>query len=111
MSKDAYINLLSSLQIPINEGIQNDNDKDVYPRIVFWEMAWDPIASSNDVYETKVTYQTSFFSRNPRDLKLLDLRTKLFNNNIYPTIYHEYIEESDYFHSYFSIELLENINE
>ena len=73
MNKDTYINLLKSLQIPINEGIQNDNDKDVYPRIVFWEMAWDPITSSDDVYETKVTYQTSFFSRNPRDLKLLEL--------------------------------------
>ncbi len=109
MTKDDYVNLLKKLNITVNEGIQNDKNQNNYPRIVFWDIAWTPQTASNEVYNTQVTYQTSFFSRNSRDKKLLELKKILNENKIFPTIYHEYIQESNYFHSYFSIDLLENL--
>lgn len=109
MNKNELVELLKSLEIPVNEGIQNDNDTNIYPRIVFWEYGWDPIIASDKEYDTKVIYQISFFSRFPRDKKLLELRNKLKDENIFPYIEHEYIEDKRYFHSFFPIEVAENI--
>ena len=110
MTKQEYIEILQSLEIPINEGIQNDKNTDVYPRVVFWDIAWEDIMASNSEYDTKVTYQTSFFSRHPRDLKLIQLKKKLNEKGIGLFIQHEYIQDERYQHSYFAIEVLENIN-
>lgn len=110
MKKEEYIALLKELNIPINEGIQNDKDTNVYPRIVFWEIAWDDVMASETSYDTKVTYQTSFFSRVPRDPKLLELKKLLNSKGIGLFVEHEYIQEEKYHHSYFPIEVVEDIN-
>ncbi len=109
MTKAELINLLNKLNIPVNEGIQNDKDTNVYPRIVFWEYGWESIVASDKEYNTKVIYQISFFSKNPRNNKLLELKRELNNQKIFPYIEHEYIQKEKYFHSFFPIEVVENI--
>lgn len=109
MDKEKFISLLSELNIPISEGIQNDTNSNQYPRVTFWEYVWESIIASGEKYNTKVTYQVSFFSNNPRELKLLELIEKLNFERINPIVYHEYIQSDRCFHSYFSIEILENL--
>lgn len=109
MNKQELLELLNELKIPINEGIQNDNNVNVYPRIVFWEYGWEPITASNEEYNTKVIYQVSFFSKNPRNEKLLELKRSLNNKKIFPYIEHEYIQKEKYFHSFFPVEVIEKI--
>lgn len=109
MNKQELEELLNKLGIPVNEGIQNDKDTNVYPRIVFWEYGWEHIVASNEEYNTKVIYQISFFSKNPRNEKLLELKKELKKRKIFPYIEHEYVQKEKYFHSFFPLEVLENI--
>lgn len=109
MNKEELVKLLEKLGIPINEGIQNDKNTNSYPRIVFWEYGWDSIVASDQEYNTKVIYQISFFSKQPRHAKLLELKRKLNEKKIFPYIEHEYVEKEQCFHSFFPIEVLENI--
>lgn len=109
MNKQKLIEILTSLGIAVNEGIQSDKDTNVYPRIVFWEYGWDPLVASDKEYNTKVIYQISFFAKQPRDAKLIELKRKLNELKIFPYIEHEYIQKEKYFHSFFPIEVLENI--
>ena len=109
MTKKELIDLLKELDIPINEGIQNDKDKYTFPRIVFWEYVWSPIVASDTEYNTTVTYQISFFSNKPRDEKLIKLKNLLNKKHLYPTIEHEYVKENKMFHSFFPVEVIEKI--
>lgn len=109
MNKQELVKLLKKLGISVNEGIQNDQNTNVYPRIVFWEYGWDPIVASDKEYNTKVIYQISFFSKEPRDEKLLELKRELKNKKIFPYIEHEYVQKDKYFHSFFPLEVFENI--
>ncbi|WZU02690.1 hypothetical protein MGH68_07285 [Erysipelothrix sp. D19-032] len=43
MDKSKLIEVLKSLGIPVNEGIQNDNDVNKAPRIVLFEYLWTDI--------------------------------------------------------------------
>lgn len=109
MNKTEYIALLTSLAVPFNEGIQNDTNKNADPRIIFWDYVWNPIVASNKKYNTTVTYQTSFYSKTPRHEKLLELISKLAAKQIYVVVYHEYNQEDKIHHSYFALEVLENV--
>lgn len=109
MNKQRLVEILNSLDIPVNEGIQNDNAIGKFPRIVFWEYNWESILASDEEYDTTVTYQVSFFSNVPRDKKLIELRNKLKEEKIFQNIQHEYIQEEQYFHSFFSVEVVETI--
>ena len=109
MNKEELIEILESLNIPINEGIQNDKDTNGDPRIVFWEYGWEPITASGTEYDTNVIYQVSFFSEEPRHEKLIQLKNELKKKKITPYIEHEYIQKEKYFHSFFPIEVRENI--
>lgn len=109
MEKEDLIKIFKELDIPTNEGIQNDTDTNKYPRIVFWEFLWVPIGASGEKYNTKVTYQVSFYSKKPRDEKLLKLKEKLNEKGINPIIEHEFAEKKRDIHSYFAIEVLENV--
>lgn len=109
MNKMELATLLDSLGIQVNEGIQNDGSTKVYPRIVYWEYVWEPLTASGTEYDTNVTYQISFFSKIPREPKLLELRNELKKINLFPIIQHEYIQEDKLFHSYFALEVLENV--
>ena len=109
MTKEKFIELLKEIKIPLNEGIQNDKSTGIFPRIVMFEFVWDDLSASDETYTTAVTYQISFFSNVPRDPKLIELKHILNTNNIKPIINHEYIEDEKYFHSFFSVDLLEDI--
>ena len=109
MNKNDLEELLGKLNIPVNEGIQNDSNTNADPRIVFWEYGWEPVVASNNEYNTKVIYQISFFSRIPRHPKLLELKKELNQKKIFSYIEHEYVKDKKCFHSFFPVEVLENI--
>lgn len=109
MTKEELEEIFEDLNISYNEGIQNIEKNDIYPRIVFFDYVWEPFLASGQNYNTKVTYQISFFSFKPRNPVLLKLKENLSLKNLNPTIYHEFIKETREFHSYFSLEVLENI--
>lgn len=109
MTKQELTTLLQSLGIPVAEGIQSDKDAYTYPRIVFWDYVWEPLTASGDEYDTNVTYQISFFGSIPRDPKLIELKTKLNQKNIFPMFQHEYIDKDKCFHTFLAVEVLEKI--
>lgn len=109
MKKNELISLFKKLDIVFNEGIQFMEQNDSYPRIVFFEYLWEDILASGNNYTGLVNYQISFRSLQPRDPKLIELKKLLNGNNIHPKISHEYIKDKREFHSYFSIEVLENV--
>lgn len=109
LNKEEMKKLIESLGIPYAEGIQHMEDNNSNPRIVYFETVWEPITASGDDYNTKVTYQTSFFSNIPRDPSLLKLKKKLSGKNINPIIYHEYLKSKRTWHSFFKIEVVENL--
>ena len=109
MTKYEFEKILDSLRIAVAEGINKDKDTNIFPRIIFWEIFWDFLQASSKNYDTVVTYQISFFSKTPRDQKLLDLTKKLLDLGIVIQVSHEYIQNERYFHSYFSLDLLEDV--
>lgn len=109
MTKEELDQLLKSLDIPVNEGIQNDINTNAPHRIVYWEFIWESITASGSNYKYLVTYQISFFSQIPRDPILLKLIKKLNEIGINPRVEHEYDEEKKCFHSFFAIEVTETL--
>lgn len=109
MTKERLVEIIKSINITYDEGITKDKNKNIYPRIVLWEYYWEPLTASNQEYDTNVTYQISFLSNISRDKKLLELKSLLAENGIFPNISHEYIEKDKCWHSYFPIEVLEKI--
>lgn len=112
ISKEKFLSIIESLNIPFNEGIQEDFVES-NPRVIFWDYTWEPVLASGIAYNTICTYQVSFFSDiPPRDSeKLLMLLKMLLKFNINPLVNHEYVEKDRTWHSYFSIDLLENLLE
>lgn len=110
--KETFVSILESLNIAFNEGIQEDFTN-ISPRLVFWDYAWEPISASGTTYNTICTYQVSYFDDMPprNSKKLITLLKELLKFNIKPLVNHEYIEKDKTWHSYFSIDLLENILE
>ncbi len=104
--KEDLVGILKSIGIAVNEGVSSVTNSNTYPRLVYWEFSWDYVKASGGVYKDVDTYQVSFFSRVPRDPKLLELRKVLKENKLFPQIQHEYVEEKKMHHSYFSIEVL-----
>lgn len=109
MSKSELVELIQSLEIVSNEGISSDKNKNVYPRIIYWDYFWESQVASNQEYDTLVTYQISFMSNISRHPKLIELKHLFNQKNIFPQIQHEYVEEDKCWHSYFAIEVLENV--
>lgn len=109
MTKEELEDLLAELKIPCNEGIQSDKNTNAEARICYWEYLWDPLTASDTRYNTVVTYQISFYAFVPRHKKLLELKQKLESKKIFPVIQHEYNIQEKCFHSYFPIEVLENV--
>ncbi len=109
MTKSELEDLFKKLGVTFNEGIQFMEKNDDYPRIVFFEYLWEDILSSGEVYTGLVDYQISFRSLIPRDPKLVKLKKMLNDNGLHPRISHEYIKNKREFHSYFSIEVKEDV--
>lgn len=109
MTKPELIDLFKKLNIPLNEGTPADKiieDKEI---IYFWDYYWEDIVASGKEYNTNVTYQISFLAELPRSKKLLELKHKLNDIGLHPSIQHEYNPETRRWHSYFALEVLENI--
>lgn len=111
MTKAELVNLLKELKIPISECTPQDKDMEADERVFFWDYIWEDITASGSNYNTNVTYQVSFVASKPRSPKLLELKKKLNLEGVFPTIQHEYIPDKRRVHSFFSIEVLENIGE
>lgn len=109
MTKTELEKLLNSLCVPVNEGTPEDTEIEAPVRICFWDYVWEPLTASGQEYNTKVTYQVSFIADMPRRKELITLKHKLDKVNIHPIIQHEYDVETRRWHSFFPIEVLENI--
>ncbi|MDE8053874.1 hypothetical protein PT072_08335 [Erysipelothrix rhusiopathiae] len=109
LSKEKLKELLDSLRICVNEGIQNDRNAKLFPRLVYFENEWSSVLSSGDEYQSTVTYQVSFFSKTPRHTKLLELKNKLADEGLIVPIFHEYVESEQMIHSTFVITVLEDL--
>lgn len=109
MSKEELIELLEKLKVPISDSTPKDTDMEEEIRIHFWDYCWEDLIASNSKYNTKVTYQISIVADKPRHPKLLELKKELNQKGIFPKIQHEYLTERRKIHSFFSIEVLENI--
>lgn len=107
MNKQELSDLLHSTGCPVNEGISNLKNEKIYPRIDYWEYAWDDVMASGDDFAEKTTWQVSFYAKKPRETALLELREKLREKGFHPTILHEYVVEDRIWHSYFSMETVE----
>lgn len=109
MTKLELVEILEKLEIPISESIPEDNEIEEEIRICYWDYVWEPIVASDTEYNTNVTYQISVIADRPRHPKLLELKKVLNGNNIFPRIQIEHLQETRRVHSFFSMEVLENI--
>ena len=109
ITKNEMEKLLQSLGIPSNEGITHLDENDIHPRIVYFEYLWEDIVSSGELYDSIVAYQISFKSLVPRDPKLIELKSQLNKLGYHPQITHEYIKDIREWHSYFSLDVLEDV--
>lgn len=112
MTKEDLIKLLKKLEISISEGEQDDvNHSNIFPRLLFFDYLWDFNVASSEIYNCLVTYQISYFSRLPRDLKFIELIKLLIKNKcLTSTIKKEYVEnDGGFWHFYFEISVEEDI--
>lgn len=109
MTKPELEELLKSLNVPVNEGTPEDVVIEAPVRICFWEYNWEPLVASGSEYNTKVMYQVSVIAEFLRCNELIELKHKLDKLDIHPSIQHEKDIESRRWHSYFGIEVLENV--
>lgn len=111
MNKSEFIEILQELGIQLNEGITPEKLKGSYPRIVIWPYVSEFQQASGSAYNDVKTYQVSLMSGNVDEPKLLELRMKMLKKHLMPRINHEYIEEERIWHSFFSIDLIEDVIE
>ena len=109
MTKEDLVKLLKSVTANTTEGVPKDEDIEVETRICFWDYVWEDFVASGEQYNTKVTYQVSVISEYPRCKELLRLKKKLNGLGLFPTIQHEYDIQTRRWHSFFSIDVVENI--
>lgn len=109
MTKKEFIELLSQLGIPVSESTPKDDDMEEEIRLHYWDYNWEDNTASGKEYNTVVTYQVSVVASKPRHHKLLELKKMLNDRGYFPSIQHEYLTEQRRVHSFFSLEVLENI--
>ena len=109
MTKEELVDLLKELQVPLSEATPKDDDIEEEIRIHFWDYIWEDITASGSNYNTNVTYQISVIADKPRHPKLLELKRKLNEKGFFPIIQHEHSVENRRVHSFFSLEVLENV--
>lgn len=109
MIKAELEQLLSSLNVNVNEGVPTDDSMEDSVRICFWDYLWEDLTASGEEYNTKVTYQISIIADKPRCEQLIKLKHRLNEIGLFPAIQHEYNIEERRWHSYFALEVLENV--
>lgn len=115
MKKEELSKILHELNIPVFEGKVPEKYAGKYPLIHYWVYLEQDTNASDEGYDNLVTYQISFFAHEPKHEKYKELRRVLRNHGIRPIFYHEYLERDPIFskawHTYFAIEVTEEINE
>ena len=111
MTKQELVDLLKELKVPLSESTPRDEDMEKEIRICYWDYIWEDLTASGSNYNTNVTYQISVIADKPRHPKLIELKNKLNRIGLFPTIQHEYLTEQRRIHSFFSLDVLENIGE
>lgn len=111
ITKTELIEILKSTGAPVNENIASQSNTNKFPRIVFWEFVWEEIDASDSSYDSKVSYQVSVHYKRPRDPILFKLRKAFHEKGVKPTFYHEFIEDFKEYHTYMTIEVLENLDD
>ncbi len=109
MSKEELNDLLDELQVPLSECSPKDDEIEEEIRIHFWDYIWEDVTASGSKYNTNVTYQISVIADKPRHPKLIELKKKLNEKGFFPVIQHEYSTKNRRVHSFFSLEVLENV--
>ncbi len=109
MSKEELLDLLKELNVPLSECSPKDEDMEEEIRIHYWDYIWEDVTASGSKYNTNVTYQISIIADRPRHPKLLELKRKLNEQNLFPVIQHEHSAEKRRVHSFFALEVLENV--
>lgn len=109
MTKIELDELLKEPKIPVSEGVPADDDVNAETYINYWEYLWEDNTASGINYNTTVTYQISIISDVPRCKALLYLKKRLNEMGLFPTIQHEYDTETRRWHSFFALEVLENV--
>lgn len=113
MKKKELSKILHSLKIPVNEGITSQQNMNQYPRIVYWPFTEQDEMSSGEEYHNVVTYQISFYAREPQHEKYKELRKVLRDEGIHPIFSHEYVENDPVFsktwHTYFALDVIEDV--
>lgn len=109
MTKPELEELLKSLNVPLSEQAPKDDDMEEEIRVHFWEYNWEDLTASGSNYNTNVTYQISVVADKPRHPKLLELKKELNKIGLFPTIQIEYLQETRRVHSFFALEVLENV--
>lgn len=104
MTKEQLSNLLHDTGCPVNEGVSGLKNEKQFPRIDYWEIAWEDVMASGSDYSEKVTWQISFYAKIPRHPALISLRETLRAMGLHPMIAHEFNTEDRIWHSYFSLE-------
>ena len=110
MTKQEMVDLFKELNIPTSESTPRDDAMEEEIRLHYWDYGWEDNMASGQDYNTTVTYQVSVIANKPRHPKLLELKKKLNNKGFHPFIQHEYNAETRRVHSYFALEVLENLN-
>lgn len=109
MLKTELVETLKKIEVPIKEGTPSDDVMEEEIRVCFWDYYWEPQTASGNEYNTIVTYQISVIADRPRHPKLLELKHILAKLNLFPAIQHEYNPETKRWHSFFSLEVEENV--
>lgn len=112
LSKRELSDMLHLLGIPVGEGEQFLEDQKNKTKVCYWEYVWHDEMASGEDYENVVTYQVSFKSDKPRHPKLVEMKRRFNKAGIHPDFYHEYVKGTNgagYFHSYCSIDVLEEL--
>lgn len=102
MKIKTLVDAMKTTEIPCNEALSPDES--VYPRIIYWESYWDDVVASGTDLTTISTYTIWFFSKIPRNPKLIELKKTINDLGFFPSWTHERTEDGT-FQSYCQVEI------
>jgi hypothetical protein len=108
MKKTELSELLHETGLPVNEWVSSKQNESLYPRIVYWPYVDKKVIASDGAYEKIRTYQISIYAQQP-DTEEIEMISDMLNEcGVFPEIYHEYVKEDKIFHSFMSIEVIDD---